>query len=809
MAQITTLVTKDALLARRLSDGTDLGAGKDHHLGVGRVSDGTHILRSLLGVPMPDWDDLGATKLDSLVLRVKVRTAHSSRGSAPRFYVRLLGGSWSEGSHGGQGGGDPSDETWSPSNASVYPGPNSLSAGVVDANDAACSPNLDTLSAGDVVDIEITSIGDRLIPATMLRSDGVTPGDDLMNYGIVLYSFDTGSSSRYIEFDSSDGSYAPRFVWTYSTNSKPTGTVTTPAASGTLARLTMQSRWNSPRLVVDHSYSDPRGKAQGAYRYTVWASNQAGTLGAQLYTSGEVIGDDTGPFVLPLDLTNGAYYQVGVEVKNVNASWSDPSTKRNVRVRWARGAYVMDTGISPPTLSGWSFEHTAAGVSDATGGVFVEFGSNTSAAAPAGYTSVLGAVALARYFHYRVWLMAWGAAGGAGPTLTDATLEVVQGVASLDGWALGTGASVDQSEYQYGTQCLRIDGVASNPGRSAYAGSVTPHGQRPILIKPETVYRLSGRIKQSGAAGGRILLLDQSDNLLLTAMPSGNPDGAGWDSIVSPAWDSAGVTSVKVVPWMNGGAGTVAWFDSIQLEASPVVTPWRPGLVGSGVAIDLMGIQIKPPAVFRLVGGTHAQDFVELETMGLAAQMALLRAVSAPSGNPGTDRVGIWYDADDARLKLRLSSGTDVVLARAIGGTNPVGTVLESYLTGDVSMGTAGTEYPTSGNPSVTLTAGIWRVDGTCVIASGSNGVNMRTASHLRNTTAGTYLAESQDNPASIAGVATVAGIQVGCVVDATGGDQTIRLVAKADVAATLKANNQNYSSATNRATGITAVRIA
>jgi hypothetical protein len=46
--------------------------------------------------------------------------------------------------------------------------------------------------------------------------------------------------------------------------------------------------------------------------------------------------------------------------------------------------------------------------------------------------------------------------------------------------------------------------------------------------------------------------------------------------------------------------------------------------------------------------------------------------------------------------------------------------------------------------------------------------------------------------------------------VDATAGDKTIRLVAKCDVnSSTLNANNQNYSSATNRATGVTAVRIA
>lgn len=785
MASTTLTCAKDTWLVRRLSDSADMGAGNDHHLGVGLLSGGNYLARFELKLNMPDWTGLGITKITSCTLKLRARSAHSSIGGTPRFYLRRLTAAFTEGTHGGQGGGDPASETWSSSNAEVYPGSANTATGEIDTG------ALGSVSAGDVVSVDITPFLEKWAPATVLKSDGVTPCEGVTNNGIVTISFDTGSSSRYIEFDSQEGGTSPYATlvyvanlapsppvfdeidnlsytagvsvldttpqvelhgvdsddtvvtaydwllvdtttsttiegltgltsgitgmnivrspavaltaghsfslgvrtkdpagtygpWSYASfavSAAPTAALTNPASTGIVGQLTMQTGWTSPRFVVGHSYSDPAGLAQAEYEYRLYADT-AGVQGSQVYTTGAIAGAGTGPFTLAHNLTNGTYYWIAVLAKNSSGVWSTVSTARRVRARWASAAYYMDTGITPPTLTGWSF---AAQSTPGSGSVYVEYGSNTSTTAPGAYFSSLGLVTVQRYFHYRVWLMAWGSASPTSPTFDQATLTYFQGTASIDGWYLGGGCSVDSSEFVFGTQALRIDGVVSNPGRAAWQGRVgPPYNQVPIEVQPNTWYTLHGRIKNQGTTDATIAAYtpDGGTQLTYAWMPT-DTDGE-WVHVKSDPWYSGANTSIAALCWMDGAAGTIAWFDALKLEASLVATPWTPGFVGKGVAIDAGGVQVSAQdgAVFRLIGSAAgAQDYVELGPRGLHAALWMIRDTAAPSGNPPAGQHGLWYDSAGSVLKVRDSVGGDV----SLGGSGAPTTA--DYLVGTAQAG--------------------------------------------------------------------------------------------------------------------------
>jgi hypothetical protein len=658
MATKTLWTVKDALLARVLSSNADLGAGQDHHLGVGRIST-THLLRSVLQIESPDWSGLGITQVTSAVLRMKVNTGsncHASRGGTPRFYIRRVTESWSAGTWGGQNNGDTGSETWNYSNAVVYPGPSTTTSGQIDADNSACSPDLGGTSDGTVVDIDITTLFNAWVPSDRLGSTGAAGGGST-NYGMAFVSYDTGDTARYIEFDSGESAYEPRIILTYSTNTKPSTSLTT--ATNQLAKLTMDSSWSTPRLVVAHTYSDPLSQPQASYRYRLYADS-AGSMGSEVHNSGEVTGVAPGQFNIAWNLTNGAYYWLRVEVKNINGVWSDLSTAIRVRARWAVGAYYLNTGVTP---TGWTFTYEVGGTG-ANASVYVEYSSSANTT-PGAYVSSPGAAALAQYFHYRVWLFAWGASGVASPTFNKAVLTFQTGTTTLDAWTMATaGVSIDTTEYQYGSQCLKIVGSAA-----AHRYAHTPL----IPVKANTDYRISARIRFTGAAAGswvRLLILDAAGTWLQSVeLTDGNQNE--WMTLAGPVWNSGSVQQVRVYAWMNGATGTTVWYDSVQLEASKVVTPWRPSLVGSGVAIDSAGVQIKGGATFRLMGSAGGvQDIVELGPRGLTNQMLILRSVANPSGNTETGQVGLWHDSNTDILKLRNSAGSDYYLL-ASGSTFP------------------------------------------------------------------------------------------------------------------------------------------
>jgi hypothetical protein len=239
MPSVTSYASKDAILVRRTSDNLDLGAGKDHHLMVGRRSGGGYIGRGVISVPNPDWSGLGAVQMTSAILKLKVSTAHTALGGTPRILVRRLTETWNPGTWGGQGGGDPASETWSVTNSVVYPGPSATSTNEVDTG---------TISEGDgdVVSIDITDLWADILPAYVKDANG-NAGDGGTNYGLRLQSFDEGSSSRTIEFLSLEGGYDPRVVFTYTTNQEP-DTPTNLSPNGTVASadLTVSADWSDP-----------------------------------------------------------------------------------------------------------------------------------------------------------------------------------------------------------------------------------------------------------------------------------------------------------------------------------------------------------------------------------------------------------------------------------------------------------------------------------------------------------------------------------------------------------------------------------
>lgn len=699
----------DALLVRKVATGDNYGAGKEGHGAVGLYANGNLLMRYCAKVAEPDWT--GVKQIVSATGRVKARQSHSSLGSNPRFYVRRLTGNWSQGVQG--------ENAWNASNAVVYPGPAGQSgSNLIDSGD------LGAVAAASIVEFDLTEFYEKVAPATVLKSDGVTPCEGLTNYGLILVSYDTGSHTRYLEFDSVDGVWPPRVtmvtvdsiepstpvfttlsgvnasqgMWTtdttpdlvitaqdaddtdcaaydwslydmtsftdvasgtnvtsgisgmvisktlptltaghqyqfnistqdpsglwspwghltFSVVQAPTAALTDPASAGIVAHITMQTEspaWSTPRLVVAWSHTDPGGLAQNAYRvkvYTDSGGSPVGYPGSPDHDTGVVASAEKGPITLTYDLGNGSFYHITVETRNTAGVWSAQSATRRVRVRWARAAYVMDTGGG--TVTSWSFAHGETGA-PTNSAVHVEVASNSSASAPSSYKSNTGEVAIQRYFHYRVWLMAWGSASPTSPSFDFAKLTYQSDALTCDGWALDTGAGIDRRAFVYGTQCLRIDGVAGNTGRAATQGRVDL-GQPPITLQPDTDYTIHAFIQNVGDANGRVYVIDQSFTNILFSTPTMEDDTAGrFVHSVSDAYRTGSAPiDVFVLAWMDGLAGTAALFDALKLEASRVATPWTPGFVGRGVAVDAGGLQVDGAngAVFRL----RAADGTKLE----------------------------------------------------------------------------------------------------------------------------------------------------------------------------------------------------
>jgi hypothetical protein len=294
-----------------------------------------------------------------------------------------------------------------------------------------------------------------------------------------------------------------------------------------------------------------------------------------------------------------------VEARDTFGEWGTSATYR-VRARWGLTQHHKDLGSVPTT---WSVS-TLNTTTGATSAVVLEYNSADDAGGTGlgAWKASLAEVTRRRWLRYRVWLLAWGTSPATSPSLDKLVVSYGTQVLQPDHWTAGSSAAyvgLDEGAMVYGTQALRV----SPDGTVRYREQTVP-------VSPNTDYMLSGFVKTSGAADARVELRSSSGLLVATPLVSATTDWTRY----SVAWNSGPSTEVIVRVRAGGASGTLAWFDAIQLEASTVVTPWRPGFVGEAVVVDAGGLMVDGSAggVLRLRGTTGgARDVVELGANGL------------------------------------------------------------------------------------------------------------------------------------------------------------------------------------------------
>jgi hypothetical protein len=393
----------------------------------------------------------------------------------------------------------------------------------------------------------------------------------------------------------------------FKVNSLPTVSLTEPSATGRLAKLTYTagSGWTSPRMVVAWSFSDPDGSAQASYRVLV-QNDSSGAPGSTLYDSGQTAGTAS-TITVPANLAEGSYYHVTVTAWD-NMGESSSSGPFRVRARWGLSQHQKDLGSAPKT---WNVS-TLLTTTGSTSAVVVEYNSADDSAGTGlgAWQASLADVPLKRWVRYRVWLLAWGASPATSPSLDKLVISYNTQVLQPDHWTASYSPvmALDDGARVYGTQSLRL---AGDGGGWRWAAQT-------IAVEPNTWYTLSAFMKTASLSGmGATVEIKTASDQWLAGFPyvTGTTDWTRY----STAWYSGSMTSVQVRCLINATSG-YAWFDAIQLEASTIVTPWRPGFVGEAVVVDAGGLMVDGSAggTLRLrgaAGGTR--DVVELGANGL------------------------------------------------------------------------------------------------------------------------------------------------------------------------------------------------
>lgn len=750
MATRTFSVNRDARVG---TDGSlNLGAGACDHLPVGEG--GGYHYRSFIKFDL-NWSDMTDVSQVKLYLTNdddSASTDHLARGSTSgdrKFYVDRVTEGWNEGtaSHPMTS----SNGSISSGGSMVYPGP---TAGTSFPN--RVGPFTATNTDNDQQSWDITDLAKQWGPTTVYFSGATTPGygSDLDNYGIRLIREDSGDTVEFWSSDKGGSSYVPKIVVTYTNNSRPTATITAPAASST---VTGGTTYATPDVTCTATYSDADGDAMTNMSFefsltsggswstflTSTANNLSRTVSSALFPRGDTIymrarASDAGgygsytaetSFVIndaaapTITGTAATVMEMTVETTDTTAkavfrfTYSDPEgqpmSRYVAKLQDSTGVTTHETiDISTSTLpdyvkftysslvhgttykfsiqtydsdglssgavtqnrvakwavreeyyavsspSAWTTSTVKVEATDTR--AVVQHGVQTSGGAgtdPGTFNTDLSSVSPsgATYYWVRYWLFAWNGAATSGVQITSHTLTYTSSSLTADGWNLGTGCTITTSRSWYGTRCLRVDGVASNPGRAA--------SQSISGFKVGETYTISGRIFQSGAANGVIIIWDGSNSLASATIMQ-----QGWDNDSTPefryVYDTfvAGADTYTFLAWMNGPANTYALFDALKIEQGSVATPWTPSVLSRAVVVDGNGVQIdgRGGGVARFRGTDTASSDAEVDLIdrGLRFSSPLtLKEISAPS-NPSAGYRRLYLKSDGL-LYLKNSGGTE------------------------------------------------------------------------------------------------------------------------------------------------------
>jgi hypothetical protein len=400
-------------------------------------------------------------------------------------------------------------------------------------------------------------------------------------------------------------------------NSTQAPTITSPIAGPVIATPVFTG--GTTPLVgcsVGWTFNDAQGEAQSAYQVKLYADS-GGAKGSLL------TGADTGKVtsiagrsanVTPTaGLTNKAYFWVGVTTWDVHDAASTEATVRT-RMAWGRSDGRYDLGATPTQ---WALDHVSATV-PANSQVVIEYTSTTGGTGQTGWNQDFSTVTMRRWFHWRLWLFGWGSASPTSPSLDEIALQFTAASNVVpDNWDLtqaGGKAALDVSTYRYGSQALRI---------TCAGNSTTPYARQQIPVRPYTAYVISAFIKAlklGGTFEAWVDLFDGANSLVASSKITATTSDFG--QVVSVPYTTGAETSLwfrLMVTDGAGSAGSVAWFDAVEAQASTVVTAWQPGGVGRAVALDSGGMSVDGSAggVARFHGtGSGANDYAELGVHG-------------------------------------------------------------------------------------------------------------------------------------------------------------------------------------------------
>lgn len=384
----------------------------------------------------------------------------------------------------------------------------------------------------------------------------------------------------------------------FKVNQLPTVTFVTPSAADALVEMVkVAGSGVNPRMVVRWTFSDPDGGAQKKYR-VIALTDASGAF----HDSGTITSSATS-YTIPVDPTRAAFYRIEVIVTDQNDETATTGSRR-CKANWGLAEYRIDLGA---TVTAWSASPTSTGGTNKS--VVVEYAGSAAGTAITTWYSSLASAGLFRWFHWRVFLFAWS--GATTPQMDKMSLTYTNSAAvPPDGWTITAQHALDTGTRVYGTQSLKVT-----------CNGTSLNGYQLVPVEPNTDYILSARIKSDGNSGAKIILStgSSSGDLVASTAVTATQD---WGRVKTDVWNSGANSSVYVRVFANGAASTAAWFDAVKLEASSVVTPWTPGFVGSGVTIDVGGLQIDASpaggAVMRLQGSSGgARDTVELGANGL------------------------------------------------------------------------------------------------------------------------------------------------------------------------------------------------
>lgn len=403
MADFTLYATKDATIRYQISNGTSTGTGADFHNVVGR-GPGDYIYRSAIQFDLSDFPaDVGT--LDSAVIRMQIApyvmggpglgydvyTHGDEITGNPTIRAALITKNWTEGTTNaditGAGWSTAAPTEWSTfatGGANTFTGVNQSIVGdpvVVSGIGGGFNEQ------GTTIEIDVLNILKAWSPTTV---DG---GQNLTNYGVLIYATNESTNDQRVNFVSNNAdpdevsvySYYPNIYATYSLPALPNPTVNAIYPDGTSSRgIATITNLADPRV-----WTDTSGFAQTAFNWETTLSDvlspiqswrikiyeETGTS-ILVYDTGNVtdsahVGDtyfETTPNSSKPSWISGGW-QSGYEglKKDTNYTWdisvsdenaqTDSENNNTFKLRWGQALYEFDASASYSSTSSWLVEY--------------------------------------------------------------------------------------------------------------------------------------------------------------------------------------------------------------------------------------------------------------------------------------------------------------------------------------------------------------------------------------------------------------------------------------------------------------------